>query len=179
MEFQKLAEERRSIRAYKENVTIPVSALEEIIRCAQEAPSWKNSQTARYYVVSTQEKLKSVKAECLPPYNQNSSANAPALIVTAFEKNCSGFDIDGNAVNEVGNEWGAYDLGLSNMLLCLKAKELGYDTLIMGIRDGKALRESLCIPESQEVVAVIAIGERASNPPHPPRKELSEVARFF
>ncbi len=42
--------------------------------------------------------------------------------------------------NELGNGWGCYDLGLQNENLILKAKELGYGTLIMGLRATSSVR---------------------------------------
>lgn len=86
MEFTQLVEDRRSIRSYKAGMIIAKNDLEEMIKCAIEAPSWKNSQTARYYVVNTPEMLTKVRSEALPEFNQNNSANAGALIITAFEK---------------------------------------------------------------------------------------------
>lgn len=47
----------------------------------------------------------------------------------------------------MGNGWGCYDLGLQNENFVLKAAELGYGTLIMGLRDGEQLRKVLDIPE--------------------------------
>lgn len=179
MELNAVVKARRSVREFKADSKLTKEDVENMILCAQEAPSWKNSQTARYYAVLDKEKLEQVKKEGLPEFNQKSSANASAIIVTCFEKNRAGFNREGVADNELGNEWGAYDLGLANMLLCLKARELGYDTLIMGIRDAKALRDMLEIPESQEVVAVIAVGERANEPQQPPRKTLDHVAKFI
>ena len=179
MEFSELVESRRSIRSYAPDTTITKEELEDIIKCAQQAPSWKNSQTARYYVAYTKEAVSNVITKTLPEFNQNSSANSAAIIVTCFEKTRSGFERDGKPTNELGDEWGAYDLGLSNMLLCLKARELGYDTLIMGIRDDKALRSELSIPDSQEVVAVISVGKRQADPNKPARKEIDHVAKFF
>lgn len=46
MEFQKVLETRRSVRKYDPNVSVTREQMEELIRAAQEAPSWKNSQTA-------------------------------------------------------------------------------------------------------------------------------------
>ena len=179
MEFNKVLEERRSLRAYEAGRSVSRETVEEILRAASMAPSWKNSQTARSYVVMSQPLAKQVRETCLPEFNRKNSQNAPVLIVTAFVKGRSGFDNLGNAVNELGDEWGAYDLGLYNEHLVLKARELGLDTLIMGIRDGEKLRELLHIPEDQQIAAVIALGYGAAEPQMPKRKELSETTVFF
>lgn len=177
MELKKAAELRNSIRDFDASKKVEKSTVEEILRFAQKAPSWKNSQTGRYYAVCDPEKVAAVKAECLPGFNQNSSSGAPVLIVAAFEKNVSGHS-NGEADNECGNEWGAYDLGLQNAYLCLAATEAGLDTLIMGIRDSAKLREMLSIPASQEIMAVIALGSRKADVAEKSRKELSEIACF-
>lgn len=87
--------------------------------------------------------------------------------------------MEGNPVNELGDKWGAYDLGLQNELLLLKARELGLDTLIMGIRDGEKLRKALDIPETQDVVSVIALGYRDINPDMPARKDIDYITKYF
>jgi nitroreductase len=148
--------------------------VEEIVACLQNAPSWKNSQTGRYYVALSEEKVRAVR-KCLPMFNADRTANVSAYIVTAFEKNFAGFDKDGNPTDDLGNGWGAYDLGLQNALLLLKARELGLDTLIMGLRDGDGLRKEFSIPASQEIVAVISLGYRNENPEKPKRKPLNEI----
>lgn len=61
----------------------------------------------------------------------------------------------------------------------LKAKELGLDTLIMGIRDGEAIRNFLDIPENEQVVSVIAVGYRAGEADMPARKSVEDIARFY
>ena len=175
MEFMELAKERRSVRAYADK-PVDRALAEEVIRAAQLAPSWKNSQTGRYYAALDPEAQAKIRA-CLPPYNQKSSANA-ALIVTAYDKGVAGFN-GGEPANELGDQWGAYDLGLQNMLLCLRARELGLDTLIMGIRDGEAIRAAAHIPESQAVVAVIALGYRAQDPAAKPRKATEEIVEYL
>lgn len=179
MEFQELLNSRRSIRAYKPNTTIEKSVISDIIKSAQNAPTWKNSQTGRYYAVVSPEMLLKIKESCLPEFNRNNSTNAPVLIVTAFEKSHSGFTVEKTPVNELGDEWGAYDLGLQNQILLLKAREYGLDTLIMGIRNAEQLRKILSIPESQEVVSVIALGYRDIEPVAPKRKEINEILKFY
>lgn len=63
--------------------------------------------------------------------------------------------------------------------LMLAARNAGYDTLIMGIRDAEVIRAMLNIPENEEIMSVIAVGKRSAEPSIRPRKELDEVVRFF
>jgi nitroreductase len=177
MEFNELIQARRSIRSYEADRTIDRSVIEEILKAAQQAPTWKNSQTGRYYIVNTPEKMEELRTKALPSFNQKSSSNASALIVTTFVRDVSGYTA-GAPDNEFGNHWGAYDLGLQNSYLILKASDLGFDTLIMGIRDAEELRTLLEIPENEEVAAVIALGYREGNAAARPRKDLSEIAFF-
>ena len=175
MEFSELIKARRSVRSYES--AISHEDLVTILKAAQQAPSWKNQQTSRCYVAETQETLEALRTAALPSFNRNSSAKA-ALIVTTYAKDIVGFN-DGKAVNEIGNGWGAYDLGLHDAYLVLAASNAGYDTLIMGIRDAEAIRSKLGIPENEEIMSVIAVGKRGAEPADRPRKALDEVVRFF
>ena len=174
MEFNELLKERRSVRVYGSAPTH--GELVGILTDAQQAPSWKNTQTTRWYVVESPEKHEELR-QALHPANQNKVANT-ALIVSTYLRDVSGFT-KGEPDNEVGNGWGAYDLGLHDAYLLLAAKNAGYDTLIMGLRDGQKIREILSIPEEEEVLSVIAVGKRAEEPALRPRKELAEIAKFF
>lgn len=171
MKFDELVRSRRSCRSYVEG-RISEDEIRQIITTAQLAPSWKNTQTGRYYVSLSDEAVKGV-FDTLPEYNQRSSKNA-AYIVTTFLRDLSGKNTDGTMAKE-GDLWGAYDLGLQNMLLMLKASELGYDTLVMGIRDADALRKYFDIPEEEEIMAVIAIGKKNGELGVRPRKQLDEI----
>lgn len=166
MEFEKLLELRRSVRAYREE-RVDEDDIRKIIKCAQETASWKNSQTGRYYVSLSDEAINEV-FEDLPDFNKNSSKNA-SYIVATFKKGISGYG------SEEADLWGAYDLGLQNAYLMLKASELGYDTLVMGLRDEKKIREYFNIPEDEIMLPVIAIGKRSKDPNKPVRKELDEI----
>lgn len=88
MEFTKLLEERRSIRAFDPEKHVTAEQIQEIVQAAIQAPSWKNSQTTRYYALVTPEKVEEFSAKCLPEFNQKSSKGA-ALVVTAFVKDRS------------------------------------------------------------------------------------------
>ena len=179
MEFQKLIETRRTVRKYAADSKVTREQMEALIRAAQEAPSWKNSQTGRYYCVLSREIVDKIRATCLPGAGNVGKSENAALIVTTFVHDRAGFQKDGTADNELGNGWGCYDLGLQNENLILKAEDLGLSTLIMGIRESDKLRELLDIPETETVVSVIAVGKAAESPARPPRKELDAIAKFF
>ncbi|MCR5154751.1 MAG: nitroreductase family protein [Lachnospiraceae bacterium] len=175
MDFKELIEVRRSARSYKEE-QIKDETIKEIIEEALKAPSWKNSETARYYVANTPESIEKVAA-ALPEFNRNSSKNA-ALVVTTFVRDISGFSA-GVAENELSNKWGAYDLGLSNAYFILAAKEHGLDTLIMGLRDAAALRKDFGIPKNEQITSVIALGVADGPLKMRPRKAVDEVTKFL
>lgn len=177
MDFNKVISGRRSIRHYDENKKVSKEQIEEIISAAIKAPSWKNSQTARYYCATSEDGISKIR-ECLPEFNKKNSENA-ALIVTAFVSDRAGFDREGNPDNECGNGWGYYDLGLHNENLVLKAYEMGLGTLIMGIRDGEKIRKALAIPENETVVSVIAVGYPAVNPEMPKRKTTDDIITWI
>ncbi len=176
MEFQKVIESRRSIRKYDAEKKVSEEQIGEMIQAAIYAPSWKNSQTARYYCVLSRDMFEKVRTECLPEFNANNVEGASALIVTAVVKNRSGYERSGEPTNELGNGWGIYDLGLANENLLLKAAEMGIGTLVMGIRDEKKLHEILSIPEEQIVVSVIGVGYGTVSPDMPKRKSVEDVA---
>lgn len=179
MELMQVMRRRRSIRAYQKDRKVSREAIKLMIEAATLAPTWKNSQTGRYYVVMSDAKVKEVRESCLPVFNQNSTKDAPVYIVTTFVKTRSGFTREGVAENEIGEGWGCYDLGLQNQNLLLKAEELGLGTLVMGIRDSEKLRKILQIPEAEEVVSVIAVGYKDVFPKMPKRKAVEDITKFF
>lgn len=178
MELSILLEERRSIRDYAEGVIINERDIQEMIYAAQQAPSWKNSQTGRYYAAITQEGVASVR-QALPEFNAVRTQNAAAYIVTTYKTKISGHNGDGKPTDTNGDAWGAYDLGLQNENLLLKARELGYDTLIMGLRDSNALTEIFAIPSDEAIMAVIAVGKRTITPEKPLRKNIDEILKII
>ena len=176
--FDDVIATRRSIRSYEAGKTISEADIRTLIATAQDAPSWANTQTSRYYVALSQEKADAVR-EVIGEWNKKNTENAPVFIISTYVKNKSGFRNDGVPANEVGNGWGAYDNGLSDAHLILKARAMGFDTLIMGGRDADALRSIFSIPEEETIMAVIALGYRAVDPERPARKPLDEILKFF
>ena len=175
--FDEIVASRRSVRDYEAGATVSEAQVRELIATAMEAPSWANTQTTRYYAAISEDKVAAVK-ELVGAGNARSTANAPVMIVSTYVKGMSGFG-RGNQVNEIGDGWGAYDNGVSNAYLILKAREMGFDTLIMGMRDSDGLRKLFNIPAEEEVMAVISVGKRASDPRRPDRKDIDEIVKFY
>ena len=84
MEFQKLIETRRTVRKYAADSKVTREQMEALIRAAQEAPSWKNSQTGRYYCVLSREIVDKIRATSLPGAGNAGKSENAALIVTTF-----------------------------------------------------------------------------------------------
>ena len=174
--LDELFQSRRSIRAYEPDKEISEAEVRELLAATQNAPSWANYQPTRYYVVLSRESRDAVLE--LIGSNKNQVANASVLMVSTYENGKSGF-FQGRQSNEIGDGWGAHDNGLSDAYLVLKARDMGFDTLIMGMRDSDGLRELFDIPETETVMAVIALGYRAQEPRMPVHKSLEEFAKFF
>lgn len=177
MELDQALKGRRSTRFFKEG-SIDESQINEMICAANMAPSWKNSQTPHYYIAHTEEAKDKVRAG-LPERNAEHTKHAVALIVFTFEKDVAGYMPNGTPDNEVGNGWGFFDNGLACQNLLLKAYEMGYGTLVMGIRDETILRKNLQIPSSQILSAVISVGVADINPKAPTRKDIDAIATYI
>jgi len=174
--FDEVLTTRRSIRSYDATKKISEAEVRQLMEAVQEAPSWANQQPSKYYVAMSPEKLAAVKE--LIGGNKRNVQNAPVLIVSTFERAKSGF-FQGNPANEVGDGWGAYDNGLSNCYLILQARAMGFDTLIMGMRDADKLRQLFNIPENEAVMAVISLGYRAAQPVEPRHRPLDDIVKFY
>ena len=174
--FDEVLTTRRSVRSYDASKTISEAEIRTLLTAAQEAPSWANMEPTKYYVAIGPEE----RAALLEMIGGNKErvANAPVLIVSTFETGKSGF-FRGQQTNEVGDGWGAYDNGLSNAYLVLQARAMGFDTLIMGMRQADAIRAEFAIPESETIMAVIAVGYRADEPSRPARRDLDDIVKFF
>ena len=174
--FNDVLTSRRSIRSYDATKKISEAEVRTLLTRTQEAPSWANQQPSKYYVAISPEALAAVQD--MVGGNKDRILGAPVLIVSTFEKGKSGF-FRGQQTNELGDFWGAYDNGLSNAYLVPTARAMGFDTLIMGMRESDKIRDYFHIPGEEMVTAVIALGYRAEEPRTPVHRDLDEIAKFF
>ncbi len=177
MELKECIEARRSIRRFN-GLGVEREDVEKMIKAAQCAPSWKNSQTARFYCALSPEAVKKVNA-CLPDFNAERTQGVGAYIITTVKKGLSGCDSDGNYFSHIGNGYECFDNGLAVENMILTAYSLGYATLIMGLFDEAAIREYLGVPSDEDVVTVVALGKTDKKPNMPERKPLDEILKIF
>lgn len=171
---------RRSIRNYKEE-QIPQELLKEVVDLARFAPSWKNTQIARYYVVQSAELKQHIAENCMMgfTFNTNTLTKAPALVVLAYvEKRC-GYERDGSFSTPKEDRWEMFDAGVAAQTFCLAAREKDLGTCIMGIFDEVKIAEAISLPEGQKIGAVISIGYPADEPQAPARKEVEQLVQFL
>ena len=175
MKFSELIEARRSVRKYAK-AEISQDEMAKIVEEALNAPSWKNTETTRYYAAIGDDAKAKIWGDALPSFNAASSANAAALVAVSFVPGESGYMGDTPA-DELGEMWGAYDCGLASSYFVLAAKNHGWDTLIMGIRDTAKVKSILGIPEKEVLMSVIAVGKSAQPYFKNARKPVAEVLK--
>ncbi|MDE7121745.1 MAG: nitroreductase family protein, partial [Oscillospiraceae bacterium] len=150
---------RRSIRHYTEQ-TVSGQEITKILETARFAPSWKNSQTAKYYAILNPELKNQIAEQGTLNFSKNkyNIQNAPALIVLTSVGNVSGYNPDGSFTTSKNTHWESFDAGIAAQTFCLSAYANGFGTLIMGIFDEQKIAEILGLPENESVSALIALG---------------------
>ena len=176
MELKDCILTRRSIRKFTDE-PVDHEALEEIIAQAAYAPSWKNTQISRYYVIEGREAIDKLAAE-YAPFNARTVSTATMLIAVAVVKNRCGYERDGSFTTDRGDGWQMFDAGIASQTFCLAAHDMGIGTVILGIFDRPNLEKYLETPPEQELVALIACGHPAEEPKAPRRKAVADLLTY-
>jgi len=177
MEMLEAVRGRRSIRKYK---STPVSDedVNAVLEAARWAPSWANTQCARFIVVRDPEtKAKLAEAMVPPTPAVPAIGEAPVVIVACAELGKSGYK-KGSPVTNKGDTWFMFDVALAMQNLALAAHSRGMGTVHVGIFDAPKVEEILGIPEGVAVVEMTPLGYPDEEPKAPPRKELSELVFY-
>lgn len=179
MEALECIKTRRSVRKFTEQ-PVDRALLEQVVAAAAYAPSWKNTQIARYTVVTDPAKKQRLADECMMDFafNQKTSSHASALVVVTAITGRSGYERDGSFSTSQGTHWQSFDAGVATQTFCLAAHALGLGTVIMGIFDEAKVRAVLDLPAEQMVSAIIAIGHPAEQPVCPKRKDVDTLLQF-
>ena len=172
--------ERRSIRKFQDK-KVPRELLEEIVNISAYAPSWKNTQVARYVIVDDEATIKALATEEVAyGFKGNIAAleNAAAILILTYVTGRSGYDRDGSFSTKKEDRWQMFDAGIAAQTFCLVAHEKGLGTVIQGYFDEEEIRKVVEIPEDQEIAALIPLGYPDIDPEAPPRKDASKLLTF-
>lgn len=169
---------RRSIRKYADK-PVENAEIEQIIAAAAYAPSWKNTQTARYIAVTDKSKKETIAAQMLPSYNAAIVNSAPVLIAMVTKCGRCGYERDGSFTTKKEDRWQYFDAGIACQTFCLAAHERGLSTVIMGIYDEDKLPGYLGLEEDEVLTALIALGYADVAPQAPKRKGVDELLRYL
>ena len=147
---------RRSIRKFQPTSVSP-DTIRAIVAVAAYAPSWKNSQTTRYTLLTKREEIDRVADECTMGFQKNIDTlhGAPALIVLTTVNDRSGYERDGSFSTSKGTHWQSFDAGLAAEAFCVAAHDAGLGTVILGIYDEGKVKAVLNLPETESVSALI------------------------
>ena len=97
MDVSQAIRTRRSIRKYKQE-TVPHEVIESIVADAAYAPSWKNTQIARYILVEDRATIDKMAEEMVLDFkfNEKTLKSCAALMVLTYITGRSGFERDGS-----------------------------------------------------------------------------------
>ena len=165
---------RRSVRKFTEQ-KVPHEVLEELVELARWAPSWKNTQIARYVAVEDEALKARIAKEATIPWNEDIINGAPVLMVMTYvEKRC-GYERDGSFSTSKGDRWQNFDCGIAAATFELAAHELGLGSVVLGIFEDKKVAELLELPEGMGVACLMPLGYPAEEPAAPKRKEVVDL----
>ena len=171
MEFKQVIETRFSCKKYSERPVEP-EKLEAILNAGRLAPTAKNLQEQRIYVLQSPEAL--AKVDAITPCRYG----APTVLAVAFDKN-NVFTYPGGK-----RDSGIEDASIVATHLMLAAADAGVDSCWLNFFDPDRAAAELGLPENEEVLMLLDLGYAASEggdpkPTHFSRKPLSETVSYL
>ena len=172
MEYQELIEARYSVRKYSDR---PVSEedIRAILEAGRVAPTARNLQTHRIWVVTKPEDLAKID-ECSP-----CRFNAPAVLICAYDNEQTLTHPD-----SLNGDWsyGILDGAIVFTHMMLKAHDLGLGTCWVGLFDGPKVQEAFGL-EGVTVYSLMPFGYAADdcvpNPRHFERLPLEDTVTWL
>ncbi len=170
MEFTKVVQERYSCKNFDGRPVEP-AALGAILEAGRAAPTAKNLQEQRVYVIQSPEGL--AKIDQLTPCRYG----APTVLAVAFDRE-NVFTYPGGRRNS-----GVEDAAIVATHLMLAAFDAGVDSCWLNFFDPEKAAQALGLPENEEVLMLLNLGYAAPGagplPNHASRKALGETVRYL
>lgn len=146
MEFSELAKARFSCRKYA-NRLVEKEMLEKVLLVARTAPSAKNLQPWKFFVIQNTELLDQIKS-C---YKREWIKHTNTIIVAVGNHNEAWRRRDGKSSIDI-------DLSIAIDHITLAATEIGLATCWIGMFDAQKCSEILELKEGEEAIALLPIG---------------------
>jgi nitroreductase len=169
MTFQQLAEERYSLRQFRET-PVEKEKIDLILKAAQRAPTACNNQPQRILVLESPEAILKLR-QCTPCH-----FGAPMAFLICYDSALSWkrpFD---------GKDSGEVDAAIVCTQMMLQAQELGLGTTWVGYFDPEATVKEFALPAHIVPVAFLPTGYPAQDAApadlHYSRKPLSETVSY-
>ena len=170
MEFIDVVTKRESTRKFSDEI-VPEEVLTKILDVGRLAPTAKNLQEQRIYVVSSEENL--AKIDKVTPCRYG----APTVLVVAFDKN------DVYTYPGGKHSSGIEDAAIVATHLHLAACNEGVDSCWINNFDPDALAADLGLPENEQILMLLDLGYAAEGagplPNHSSRKPLEETVKYI
>lgn len=170
MEFYDVVKNRYSCKKFSDR-QIESEKLTAILEAGRLAPTAKNLQEQRVYVVQLAETL--AKLDAVTPCRYG----APTVLVVAFDKN-NVFTYPGEK-----RDSGVEDATIVATHMILAAANEGVDSCWVNFFDPEKLAEALGLPENEEVLMVMDLGYAAEGAGplanHGSRKPLEETVCYL
>lgn len=166
-EFYDAAEERRSIKSYK-NSPVETEKLYRILESSTLAPSWSCNHCWRFIVIDDSE-LKNMAAQCINETNpaRKGAFEAPiAVVICADPVNAEEID---------GKEYYMADCGIAMEHFMLAASSEGLSTCWIGMFDEDKMKAILEIPELTRIVALSPLGYKDETPQPRKKKSIKDI----
>jgi nitroreductase len=167
MEFFDVINKRQSIRSYKSN-RIEKEKLDKILEAARIAPTAKNLQAFKIFVIdakNNKEKIKKI-------YTRDWFADAPLLILV-----CS--NPGKNWVRNDGKNYSDVDAAIVMDHIILAATDLGLGTCWVGAFDKNAVIELLGLDAELEPIAFTPLGYTEISNIVVPRKSIDDLVEYI
>jgi len=170
MEFNEVIKNRYSCKRFGGRALEP-EKLNAILEAGSLAPTAKNLQEQRIYVLQTPEQL--AKVDAVTPCRYG----APVVLCVAFDRD-SVFTYPGGK-----RDSGVEDAAIVATHLTLAAANEGVDSCWLNFFDPEQTARALGLPENEEVLMLLDLGYAAEGAGplanHFSRKPLSETVRFL
>ncbi len=170
MEFKEVVKDRYSCKKF-DGKQVSKEQLDAILEAGRLAPTAKNNQEQRIYVIQSEEGL--AKVDKLTPCRYG----APTVLAVAFDKN-NVFVYPGEK-----RDSGAEDASIVATHLLLAAKDAGVDSCWLNFFDPELAAKELGLPENEEVLMLLDLGFAAEGtgplPNHDSRKPLKETVVYM